>query len=68
FEYTTPPLVLSTVFFGNSMNTKIHAIADGSGNPVVFLLSPGNDHDSIHAVELMKMTDITGANTLGDKA
>ena len=41
---------------------------DGLGNPVVFLLSPGNDHDSVHAVELMEMTDITGANMLGDKA
>ena len=35
---------------------------------MVFLLSPGNDHDSVHAVELMEMTDITGVNMLGDKA
>lgn len=41
---------------------------DGLGKPVVFLLSPGNDHDSVHAVELMEMTDITGVNMLGDKA
>ena len=41
---------------------------DGLGNPVVFLLSPGNDHDYVHAVELMEMTDITGVNMLGDKA
>lgn len=41
---------------------------DGLGNPVVFLLSPGNGHDSVHAVELMEMTDITGVNMLGDKA
>lgn len=41
---------------------------DGLGNPAVFLLSPGNDHDSVHAVELMEMTDITGVNMLGDKA
>ena len=50
------------------LNTKIHAIVDGLGNPVVLLLSPGNDHDSLHAVELMEMTDITGVNMLGDKA
>ena len=28
------------------LNTKIHAIVDGLGNPVAFLLSPGNDNDS----------------------
>ena len=50
------------------LNTKIHAIVDGLGNPVAFLLSPGNDNDSSHATELMGMTDITGSNLLGDKA
>ena len=28
------------------LNTKLHAIVDGLGNPVAFLLSPGNDNDS----------------------
>jgi len=32
------------------------------------LLSPGNDNDSTHAIELMSMTDIAGSNLLGDKA
>ena len=50
------------------LNTKIHAIVDGLGNPVAFLLSPGNDHDSTHAVELMRKIDITDSNVLGDKA
>ena len=50
------------------LNTKIHAIVDGLGNPVAFLLSPGNDNDSSHTTELMGMTDITGSNLLGDKA
>ena len=50
------------------LNTKIHAITDGLGNPVAFLLSPANDHDSTRAIELMKKTDITGSNFLGDKA
>ena len=50
------------------LNTKIHAIVDGLGNPVAFLLSPGNDNDSTHAIELMNMTDIAGSNLLGDKA
>ena len=40
------------------LNTKIHAIVDGLGNPVAFLLSPGNDNDSIHAIELMDMTEL----------
>lgn len=30
-------------------NTKIHTLVDGLGNPLAFLLSSGNDHDSIHA-------------------
>ena len=50
------------------LNTKIHAIVDGLGNPVAFLLSPGNDGDSTHAIELMYRTDITGSNLLADKA
>ena len=50
------------------MNTKIHAIVDGLGNPVEFLLSPGNDADSIHAIELLEKTEIQGSNILGDKA
>ena len=50
------------------LNTKLHAIVDGLGNPVEFLLSAGNDHDSTHAVELLKKVDITGSNILGDKA
>ncbi|MBQ1388206.1 MAG: transposase, partial [Clostridia bacterium] len=35
------------------INTKIHAIVDGLGNPVAFLLSPGNDGDSTHAKEIL---------------
>ena len=50
------------------LNTKIQAIVDGLGNPVDFLLSPGNDNDSTHAIELMNKTDIAGSNLLGDKA
>lgn len=50
------------------LNTKIHAIVDGLGKPVEFLLSPGNDADSIHAVELLKKVDIEESNILGDKA
>ena len=50
------------------LNTKLHVIVDGLGNPVEFLLSPGNDHDSIHAIELLKQTEIRGSNVLADRA
>ena len=50
------------------MNTKIHAIVDGLGNPVEFLLTPSNEADSTHAISLLKKVDIKGSNILGDKA
>ena len=49
-------------------NTKIHALVDGLGNPLAFLLSSGNDHDSVHAIPLLKKFEIAGSNILGDKA
>lgn len=50
------------------LNTKLHVIVDGLGNPVEFLLSAGNDHDSVHAVELLQKVDISGSNVLADRA
>ena len=50
------------------LNTKLHAIVDGLGNPVEFMLSAGNDHDSVHAVELLKKVKISGSNVLADRA
>ena len=50
------------------LNTKLHAIVDGLGNPVAFMLSAGNDHDSVHAVELLKKVEISGSNVLADCA
>ena len=49
-------------------NTKLHAAVDGLGNPLAFLLSPGNDHDSQHAIPLLNEINIGGSNILGDKA
>ena len=49
-------------------NTKIHALVDGLGNPLAFLLSSGNDHDSKHAVPLLSQINIEESNILGDKA
>ena len=50
------------------LNTKLHAVVDGLGNPVEFMLSAGNDHDSVHAVELLKRVEISGSNVLADRA
>lgn len=33
-----------------------------------FLLSAGNDHDSVHAVELLEQVKISGSNILADRA
>ena len=49
-------------------NTKIHTLVEGFGNPLAFLLSPGNDHDSKHAILLLSQIKIDGSNILGDKA
>ena len=49
-------------------NTKVHTLVDGLGNPIAFLLSPGNDHDSKHAIPLLSQIRIEGSNILGDKA
>ena len=49
-------------------NTKIHTLVDGLSNPLAFLLSPGNDHDSRHAIPLLGQIKIDGSNILGDKA
>ena len=50
------------------LNTKLHAIVDGLGNPVEFMLSAGNDHDSVHAVALLENVDISSSNILADRA
>lgn len=44
------------------LNTKMNAAVDGLGNPVGFMLSAGNGHDSVHAVELLKKVKISGSN------
>lgn len=35
-------------------NTKIHTLVDGLGNPIAFMLSAGNEHDSVRAIPLLK--------------
>ena len=50
------------------LNTKLHTIVDGLGNPVTFLLSAGNDHDSTHAIQLLEQVNISGSSVLADRA
>jgi len=50
------------------LNTKIHAVVDGLGNPVEFFLSLGNDHDATHAIEVLDRVELEGSNVLGDRA
>ena len=50
------------------LNTKLHVIVDGLGNPVEFLLSPGNDHDSVHALKLLEKVDLADSDVLADRA
>ncbi len=54
--------------FRGGRTTKIYAIVDGLGNPVEFLLSCRNEHDSKHDVNLLSKVDIPENNVLEDKA
>lgn len=51
---------------GNS--TKIHALVDALGNPVSFVLSEGNPHDSPIALALLPHVSLENVNVVGDKA
>lgn len=58
------------IFLGRSrggLTTKIHALTDGEGLPVKFVIAPGNTHDIQAAAELL--ADICkGQMVLVDKA
>lgn len=54
--------------FRDGRNTKIHTLLDGLGNPLAFMLSFGQNHDSVHMVELLQQINIEGSNIIGDKA
>ena len=49
------------------MTTKVHAVTDGLGNPLRFLLSTGNRHDICMAQELLESFDLNGKIILADK-
>ena len=48
--------------------TKIHAVVDGLGNPVNFILTGGEVHDSKQAIPLLSTLDICNSNILADRA
>ena len=47
-------------------SSKLHALVDGLGNPLRFILTPGATHDITQAHELLQ--GIKGENILGDRA
>ncbi len=48
------------------MTTKIHIAVDGLGNPLRIILSPGQDHDSTRAEDLI--AGISAQHIIADKA
>ena len=50
------------------LNTKIHTVVDGLGNPLYFQLSAGHVNDSEAAVDALSHLDISQSNVLADKA
>lgn len=49
------------------LTTKVHAVTDGLGNPLRFLLSSGNRNDICLAKEILEPFDLTGKLILADK-
>lgn len=49
-------------------NTKIHAVADGLGNPLHVQLTGGQISDITVAYELLKHMDVSGSIVMADKA
>ena len=61
----------SNQFIGTSRGgktTEIHMIVDALGNPVHFMLTGGQVHDSAAAVDLLAGVPLSRSNILGDKA
>jgi len=48
--------------------TKIHAVVDGLGNPIHFILTGDQVHDSKAAIETLSELEIAESSILGDKA
>ena len=48
------------------LSTKVHAVVDGLGNPLHFLLSPGTRNDIVYAQKLLEPFDLNGKKVLAD--
>ena len=48
------------------LTTKVHAVVDGLGNPLHFLLSPGTRNDIVYAQEILAPFDLDGKKVLAD--
>ena len=48
------------------LTTKVHAVVDGLGNPLRFLLSPGIRNDIVYAQEMLEPFDLQGKKVLAD--
>jgi len=49
-------------------NTKIHALVDGTGNPIRLIFTSGEVHDSKQGIPLLTGFDLNETAVLGDKA
>ena len=49
------------------MTTKVHAVVDGLGNPLKFILSSGNRNDICLAQELLESFELCGKLIIADK-
>jgi len=48
------------------LTTKVHAVVDGLGNPLHFLLSPGTRNDIVYAEEMLEPFDLSEKKVLAD--
>ena len=55
-----PVVLKATGRSGGGLTTKVHAVTDGLGNSLRFLLSGGNLHDICMAQELLESFDLSG--------
>jgi transposase len=49
------------------LKSKIHAVTDGNGKPMKFIITAGNVNDSTKAIELLKNVIRKGIKVLADR-
>ena len=48
------------------LTTKVHAVVNGLGNPLHFLLSPGTRNDIVYAQTMLAPFDLRGKKVVAD--